>query len=65
MAGTANLLLAALYLVIDVLRVWGGAPFRYPGQPTLHHLTSYHHCYCVLLLLLLLLRDELNHGVCG
>lgn len=31
MAGTAFILLAVFYLVIDVISWWSGAPFKYPG----------------------------------
>ena len=31
MGGSAFVLLAALYFIIDVILWWNGAPFKYPG----------------------------------
>ena len=32
MAGFGYLILASFYLIIDVIPLWNGAPFRYPGM---------------------------------
>ena len=35
LAGMAFILLAVCYLLIDVYKIWSGAPFYYPGWSTL------------------------------
>ena len=43
MAGSGFLLLAMFYTLIDVLKLWNGAPFKYPGNhPHTHPPTHTH-----------------------